>query len=167
MTTSSAPALAPEKGVLVGSTFAVSLDEDCVGVTEVNKMAPDSKGWRRLQCIQVVRADQVVEFTRDMGPREYFPEEVGSFSIVTGGIEENDRIWSEHKVGEALEMADQLRDKKARHLEIEPSPLDDLYHKRQDAKRDFFKRNDRTAQHVWDRAMDRLRTPAAGPGRPT
>jgi len=58
--------------------------------------------------ISVVRADKAEDFYMDLGGAEEF--KTPQVRIITGGQEPDGKLFSEHTVGEALEMANHLRE---------------------------------------------------------
>lgn len=112
---------------LIAGTSAVSMDEPCLGVSELNLQSPGSRGWRRYQVIRVVRNDQPAEMRRDLGPMTSFTVE--EFRIPGGVVEETTgRIYIEHTVGELLDIAEYLRLGDFERPQLQPDDLVKRYH---------------------------------------
>lgn len=87
-------------------TNLVSEDEDCLNLTEDNRMAPDSKGFHRYQIIVVNRGGNPAEIMLDMGLTNTYS--CDPFTI-PGGWHQNGRYYVEYTVGELRDCADWLR----------------------------------------------------------
>jgi hypothetical protein len=90
---------------------AVSLDEPCLRLTEMHSLAPNKGGWHRYQTITVMRNDRPATCTRDLGHRDQF--EASEFHIPGGVVDEyTGRITILHTVGELIDIADHMRDRR-------------------------------------------------------
>lgn len=91
------------------ATVAVSLDEPCLAMAELNIQSPGSKGFHRYRCVYVVRADQMACFMEDLGAVDLWPE-AGQFRIPGGVVDDaTGRMQIVHTVGELYDIADYLR----------------------------------------------------------
>ena len=94
---------------LVLGTLTLSLDEPCLGLSEVNLPSPiDGMGWRRYQVIYVMRGDKAAEARIDLGPADSFTQE--EFRIPGGVMGDNGKPDICHSVGQLLEIAERLRE---------------------------------------------------------
>lgn len=94
---------------LVGATSVVNTEEACLCLREVELMRPDSKGLNRYLVITIIRPDGPMDFQVDLGPAKDFDAE--QFYVPTGGKDQQTgKYWSVHTVGEALDIANQLRE---------------------------------------------------------
>ena len=120
--------------ILCGTDWLLP-DEPCFCLKEVEQRSADSRSYRRVQCIQVVRNDQVTEFQRDLGPAADFRRSPVWF--ITGARDpRSGRIICEYTVAEAMEMADRRRAGLGDGTDIpEPSDLIGGYYDQQDKKR--------------------------------
>lgn len=91
---------------LVLGTSAVSMDEPCYSLKEIIAQSPGSRGFRRYQCIRVVRNDKIAEMRRDLGPARKFA--IDEFVIPGGVVDANGRIEILHTVGELYDIAESL-----------------------------------------------------------
>lgn len=89
----------------------------------------DRQGWHRFQAIWVVRNDRLTKFIKDMGPQSQFSNNPCPL-IFWGGFE--------YSVGEAMEIADMLREGKMPE-EREPTDLVGEWMKLLDEKRQWQK----------------------------
>lgn len=104
------------------ATATVRMDEPCLGLAEINRQSPGSRGWRRYQILKVVRADMPVTCEIDLGPAEDFAAD--QFQIPSGVKDETTGHWFiAHTVGELRSIADQNREKPSMSAEVEPSDL--------------------------------------------
>ncbi len=93
--------------IALGTTYVLK-DEPCLGVFELNYQSPDSKGFHRYQIIQVARGDNILEYRKDLGKAKQY-KGVDQFRIPGGVKRPNGKIQIVHKVGELLDIAQQLR----------------------------------------------------------
>lgn len=115
----------PGKAVagLVLTTQVVSMDEPCLGLSEVELQSPGSQGFHRYQVLAVVRGGRISNYMRDLGPAQKF---VGVHQFrVPGGILNNltGRMEIVHTVGELYDIADYLRAGYSHPPEFRPSDL--------------------------------------------
>ena len=104
---------------LILGTLTLSLDEPCLGLSEVNLQSGLAGiGWHRYQVIYVMRADKPAEARIDLGPTDSFTQQ--EFRI-PGGVVEDGRYHICHTVGQLLEIAEQLRELP---LQLPPPPQD-------------------------------------------
>lgn len=110
-------------GGLALSAPAVSMDEPCMSLTEVNLQSPDYRGFHRYQIVSIVRNDRLVEHRVDLGLAERFT--VQQFKIPGGVVDETTgRIEILHTVGELRDIAIAMRRGLiGRPPEFEPSDL--------------------------------------------
>jgi hypothetical protein len=89
---------------LIFGTSYVNFDEPCLLLTEQNF------NGRRVQIIQVMRADKAVEFRKDLGNEKTF---IASSFQIPGGVrdEVTGKFYIEHTVGELVDIAEALREK--------------------------------------------------------
>ncbi len=103
-------------------TTAISADEPCLQLSEVNVQSPGSAGLHRYQIYTVVRNDRPAELALDMGPVENWP---GAQQLrLCGGVkdEATGRVEILHTVGELHDMAEGLRYQQTPE-EIQPEGL--------------------------------------------
>ena len=102
---------------IMPATQAVNMDEPCFGLVERILQSPGFRGFRRYRLIFVIRNDAVAEFRQDLGPAKKF--KALEFYIPGGVIQEQTgRIEIEHRVGELVEIAE--------NLHIKPVELPDM-----------------------------------------
>jgi len=90
------------------SAPAISLDEWCFGITEINLQSPGYKGFHRYQIVNVIRADKLVEHRIDLGLAKNFTAQ--QFKIPGGVIDEaTGRMEILHTVGELMDIAIAMR----------------------------------------------------------
>ena len=90
-------------------TQTVNTDEPSTSVVEMNLVRPGVRGMHRYMIITVVRSDKEEQFWMDLGDSKQFtrPE----FRIMTGYCDtDTGKIFSCHNVGEAIDMANHLRE---------------------------------------------------------
>lgn len=98
--------------VVIGTDYVLG-DEYCIELVETNRMAPNKDGgtgWHRFQIIRLYRNNHLHEYQEDMGPREKF--KAGQFRIMCGVVDWGSgrtKVYQEHTVNEAREMADDMR----------------------------------------------------------
>ena len=124
----------PSGAAIVPVALFVSMDEPCMGLYELNQMAPDSKSIRRYQIIRVLRGDRIAEYRKDLGSRTSFiaPE----FRVPGGVIDtRTKRISIMHTVGELIDIANFQREGIIRQPD-KPKPTDLVkgYHDHMDQK---------------------------------
>lgn len=117
---------------LIAGTTAASMDEPCLLLKEEHLQAPDSKGWRRVQTLVVMRGDAPAELRRDLGPAAAF-HGVQQFRI-PGGAFDGGKFYIEHTVGELVDIADTLRAGAIRPPDVAPSDLIGGYHDHMEQK---------------------------------
>ncbi|MDO8670027.1 MAG: hypothetical protein Q7O66_01170 [Dehalococcoidia bacterium] len=101
---------------------AVSFDEPCMGLSEVNLQSPDSKGFRRYRTIYVMRADRMATFLEDMGSVALWPG-AKEFRLPGGVVNrQSGRLEVVHTVGELYDIANHLRTMETPE-EIQPRDL--------------------------------------------
>ncbi len=112
---------------LIAGVNAVSMDEGCWSLKEVNEQSPGSRGWRRYQVIRVIRGDTLAEFRRNLGPARKFKSD--QFAIPGGVVDETTgRFELLHTVGELYDMAECLRDpNKSRRAETPTTDIIGAY----------------------------------------
>jgi hypothetical protein len=82
--------------------------EPALRLAELNKVGPDSKGWRRTEFLWVMRDGKPIVQLRDMGAREDFKAE--QLQIYGGFWDEDAGRWEIiHTVEELRDMATQMR----------------------------------------------------------
>lgn len=101
---------------IIAGTHILSPDEKAWNLTEVNLAAPDSRGLHRYQIITVIRNDTPVDCKIDLGLARNFT--ANEFRIPALGL---------HSVAELREIADHLRDNKARQPDNGVIDLISLY----------------------------------------
>ena len=79
--------------------------EPCWYLAEFNRQAPDFQSVRRIQVITVIRNDQKVKLTRDLGNSLLFGDEIQLICGVPDGKGGGEALYT---VEEALEMARQM-----------------------------------------------------------
>lgn len=107
--------------LLETATLAISPDEHAWSLRELNLPAPDFKGKRRFQIIEVVRGDRLVKWQHDMGPAKSF--KANQFNLVGGFVDEQGRGHCFHSVAELREMADELRERKELPDVVDSEPV--------------------------------------------
>lgn len=107
--------------MLETATLAISLDEHAWSLRELNLPAPDFKGKRRFQIIEVVRGDRLVKWQLDMGPAKSFNAD--QFNLMGGFVDERGKGHCFHSVGELRDMADELRNRDRLPDVIDSEPL--------------------------------------------
>lgn len=126
------------EGLVVATTRWLESDEKALMLLEENRMTEDLRSDHRWQIIFVGRDNRVLEFPRDLGPIEKFPN-VESFMLFSGG---------EDSVAALMTMADAEREnqKLADMLKIraESSTLIEDAAQLLEQKRTLVQRNDRT-----------------------
>ncbi len=85
-------------GVVIEMT--VREDEPVYWLQEGTGKSPDSRSWRRYQTIGIVRNDEIVAWTQDMGPADEFTVGPINFPFLGG----------DETVGTIKYMADQYRE---------------------------------------------------------
>src|SRR3990167_7856502 len=119
--------------MLALATNAVSMDEPCMGVYELNQTGLPGEGIRRTQIILVLRNDTVVECRRDLGPASDFT--AAEFRC-PGVVVEDGKLVPLHKVGELIDICDWHRAGIAPPPEIEPdADYNARYHDEIDKRR--------------------------------
>lgn len=90
-------------------TVAVSMDEPCMGLAELNIQSPGSKGFHRYRTVYVIRADRLATFMEDLGPIELWPG-ITEFRLPGGVVNSSTgRFEVVHTVGELYDIANHLR----------------------------------------------------------
>lgn len=122
--------------MIVAETLAVSNDEPCFLLAELNLQSPGSRGWHRYQVLTVVRNDRLAQATVDLGPREQYA--AAEFRVL-GGVQDEvtGKIDILCTVGELRDLADVQRSgglPVPDHL-LEPSDLLGAYHELRDRRR--------------------------------
>jgi len=77
----------------------VADNEKAMGIAEVEKQSPGSKGFHRYQIIYVIRDGQIAEFTKDLGKAKLF-NWTNPFAIYS---------FMEYTVAELMGMAETVR----------------------------------------------------------
>lgn len=114
--------------LLLGQTEAVSVDEPCFLLVEVNLQSGlRGQGWRRYQILTVVRDDKLAQARIDLGPAA---EHIASQFRVLGGVHDEitGRIEIYETVGGLRDLADYQRAGYFSVPEIAPSDLVGGYH---------------------------------------
>lgn len=96
--------------VTLGTDF-IRLDEPCYGLFELNFQSPGSRGFHRYQIIQVIRNDRIAEFRKDLGASKKF-KGIDQFRI-PGGFKSNGTVHIVHKVGELIDIANEMRHRRS------------------------------------------------------
>ncbi len=91
--------------LLYGTTF-IEESEPCMGLYEINLMAPDNKAFHRYQIINVMREDRPAEYREDMGLAKNCKADQ---LRILGGVTIEGKFYIEETVGRLRLMADQLR----------------------------------------------------------
>jgi hypothetical protein len=79
--------------------------EPCYYISEMNKQAHDSSGFRRFQTITVIRNDRKVKFERDIGDSRLFGEQFQLVCGVPNGKGGGEALYT---VDEAIRMAETM-----------------------------------------------------------
>lgn len=124
---------------VLAATNAVSMDEPCLGLVEVNLQSPGSKGFRRYQIITVIRNDGKAECWRNLGKAARW--KIDQFRILGGVQADNGRFEIVHTVGELYDIATYMREGPWSRIETpEPGDLIQGYYDRPDKLRRARKR---------------------------
>ena len=114
------------KGAFEAVVKAVSEDEPCFLLAELNLLTAGSMARHRYQVLKVVRADKLVTAYVDLGLASAFKKD--EFTIPGGQVDQNGKghIWS--TVGELRQIADEMRVSPLRR-EINPPDIIGNYNK--------------------------------------
>ena len=125
--------------MLLAETLAVSEDEPCFMLAELNFQSPGSRGWRRYQHLVVVRDEKLADARIDLGPAK---EHTAPGFRIPGGVhdEKSGRIEILHTVGELRDIADFQRGGLMWQPEVQPADLVVGYHEHLDQSRKWAKR---------------------------
>ena len=127
--------------MLESATLTISEDEPAFGLAEVNRNAPDSRGFHRYQVIQVVRRDRLVLWQRDMGlvaDIEKTTVDSRQINLIGGQTFPDGRLEAYETVGTLLDMADALRAGYSKFADVPDVISEDwasLYHDEADRRR--------------------------------
>ena len=110
---------------------AVSEDEPCYLLAEVNLLNASNMQRHRYQVLKVVRSDNLVTAYVDLGPAS--AHQADEFTIPGGYIGENGKGYVFSTIGELREIANTLRSGPVRR-EVEPSDLWGRYRDLQEEK---------------------------------
>ena len=104
-------------------TKAITKDEWCYMLVEMNLPSRSGRSLSRYQILRVVRGDHLETAYVYMGPARKFEADQ---LLIPGGqvVDGKGRAW--HTVAELMEMADELRAKPP-HREAEPSDLQEAF----------------------------------------
>jgi len=105
-------------------TNAVSADEPCYLLVEVNRLNEATDTLCRFQILKVVRDDSVVTACVPLGPAKDYTAD--GFTVPGGWIDEDGRGEAVHTVAELQEIAQFLRAEPL-HRELEPLDLGGAY----------------------------------------
>lgn len=86
----------------------MSTDEWCLGLCEIEEQSPGSRGFHRYQKIYVMRDGKPAEFRKDMGTIKKWVG-IPPFNIPGGAVDKQGHIYIEEKVGNLIEIANQIR----------------------------------------------------------
>ena len=96
-------------GLIETTTTAIHTDEVCLNLVEMNLTRPGKPGLDRYMIVTVLRQEKPVDFWIDLGPASQFTRP--QVRIPTGGQDPTTgKWWSEHNVGQAVEMANYIRE---------------------------------------------------------
>ena len=98
--------------------------EPCYYISEMNKQAHDSSGFRRFQTITVIRNDRKVKFERDIGDSRLFGEQFQLICGVPNGKGGGEALYT---VDEAMRMAQTMNLKPPEMSERKPKDLRQMY----------------------------------------
>ena len=98
--------------------------EPCYYISEMNKQAHDSSGFRRFQTITVIRNDRKVKFERDIGDSRLFGEQFQLICGVPNGKGGGEALYT---VDEAMRMAQNINIKPPEMSERKPKDLRKIY----------------------------------------
>ena len=94
--------------ILIGTTHVLA-DEPCLGLAELNKQSPDSRGFHRYQFISVIRNDKRVDYREDLGlASDYKADQF----VIPGGVENERGGVIVETVGRLKDIAEQVRNTK-------------------------------------------------------
>lgn len=91
--------------ILVGTNFVLA-DEPCLGLAELNKQAPDFRGFHRYQIISVIRNDKRIDYREDLGLASNFKADQ---FVIPGGVENERGGVIVETVGSLKDIAEQVR----------------------------------------------------------
>ena len=98
--------------------------EPCYYISEMNKQAHDSSGFRRFQTITVIRNDRKVKFERDIGDSRLFGEQFQLVCGVPNGKGGGEALYT---VEEAIRMAQTMNLKPPEMSQRKPRDLRQMY----------------------------------------
>ena len=98
--------------------------EPCWYIGEFNRPAPDSRSVRRYQEITVIRNDQRVKLTRDLGDAGLFGEE---FQLICGAPDGRGGGEALYTVGEAIQMAQDMNNTPPARTEVRPKDWNKIF----------------------------------------
>ena len=118
-------------------TTLISMDEWAIGLKEVNRPTPDSKGVHRYRTVQVIRDDAVADFETDLGDASLYGQEV----VVPGGVidDTTGRFFPVHTVGQLIDIAVKQRDYQ--------HPTDHIVEAAPNMREAFFEHVDKKLNH--------------------
>ena len=99
------------------ATTEIWSHEPCWYLSEMNRQAPDSSGFRRYQTITVIRNDRRLKLERDIGDAKLFGEQ---FQLICGVPDGKGGGEALYTVEEALQMAQDMNLKPPPKTEIKP-----------------------------------------------
>lgn len=86
----------------------VNSDTPSTSIVEMNLVRPDHPEQHRYQILTVIRDGKEEQLWTDMGLAKNWNRP--QFRIITGGKDEDGKLWSEHTAGEARDLANHLRE---------------------------------------------------------
>lgn len=94
---------------LMMGTCAVSMDEPCFSLAEMDLMPPTFREHHRYRILHVVRNDHLAEMRIDLGPATLF-KDVQPLRVIGGVIDERTGCGEIlHTVGELIDIAEFLK----------------------------------------------------------
>ena len=115
------------------TTRLVCRDEPAFYLGEFILPSKSGKSKSRFQLIRIVRDDRLVTAYIYLGPAAKFPAD--QFQMLGGWVNEDGRGQAVHTVAELQDGADELRGRAVRR-EMAPVPLQDLFIRRADQKKE-------------------------------
>ncbi len=137
--------------MLETATISITLDEKCLWLKEMDRPSAGFRERHRFQEIRVMRGDRPATFEWDMGPREMYRRAALFLPTGIAHLKNGDRLASDenvpweqvrryeplYRVGEAMEIADELRAEE---------PHEDLLSKPRDLIREYVDRAEEIAK---------------------
>ena len=113
--------------------WVIQDDDPCFFLSEVNLNAPDSRGFHRYEILILLYNYELAEYRRNLGAEIMFSAE--QIRIPGGEIMPDGRIEVWETVGRLRDAANEWRTRPPASLQIEPSPMIEMYHDAMDKKR--------------------------------